>query len=89
VITGSTVAYGEQEQTRPSESLEVSIGHDVEMSKKANADGLQLLKASSPDFQVAKRKFEEAVRSDSSNAEALNNLGYVYQRLGNFRTSEV
>jgi Flp pilus assembly protein TadD len=58
------------------------------MSKKANAEGLQLLKASNPDFEAAKRKFEEAVRSDPSNVEALNNLGYVYQRLGDFRTSE-
>jgi hypothetical protein len=69
---------GEQEQTRPSDLLEASILHDAEMSKKANADGLQLLKASNPDFEAAKRTFEETVRSDSSNVEALNNLGYVY-----------
>ena len=81
-------SVGEQEQTRPSDSLEASIPHDAEMAKKANADGLQLLKASNPDFEAAKRKFEEAVRSDPSNVEALNNLGYVYQRLGDFRTSE-
>jgi len=81
-------SVGEQEQTRPSDSLEASIPPDAEMSKKANADGLQLLKASKPDFEGAKRKFEEAVRSDPSNVEALNNLGYVYQRLGDFRTSE-
>jgi tetratricopeptide (TPR) repeat protein len=67
---------------------EASHPQDAEMSKKANADGLRLLKTSNPDFQAAKRKFEEAVRSDSSNVEALNNLGYVYQRLGDFRTSE-
>jgi tetratricopeptide (TPR) repeat protein len=81
-------SVGEQEQTQPSDSLEASIRPDAEMSKKANADGLQLLKASNPDFEAAKRKFEEAVRSDPSNVEALNNLGYVYQRLGDFRTSE-
>jgi Flp pilus assembly protein TadD len=86
---GQRNSVGEQEQARPLDSLAASIGHDAEKSKKANADGLQLLKATNPDFQAAKRTFEEAVRSDSSNAEALNNLGYVYQRLGDFRTSEV
>jgi hypothetical protein len=85
---GERSSVGEQEQTRPADSLEASIPHDAEMSKKANAEGLQLLKASNPDFEAAKRQFEEAVRSDASNVEALNNLGYVYQRLGDFRTSE-
>ena len=83
--TSSTL--GHPRDLRDNESRTNTV-QDAEMSKKANADGLRLLKASNPDFQAAKRKFEEAVRSDSSNVEALNNLGYVYQRLGDFRTSE-
>ncbi len=61
---------------------------DVKTSKKLNAAGLRLLSATHPDFKEAKLTFEKAIQLDSSNIEALNNLGYVYSRIGDYRSAE-
>lgn len=61
---------------------------DVKTSKKLNAEGLRLLSATHPDFDEAKQAFEKAVQLDPANIEALNNLGYVYSRIGDYRSAE-
>jgi hypothetical protein len=61
---------------------------DATTSKELNAAGLRLLSARQSDFSEAKRTFEKAVQLDSSNIEALNNLGYVYSRIGDYRSAE-
>jgi tetratricopeptide (TPR) repeat protein len=61
---------------------------DVKTSKKLNAEGLRLLSATHPDFNEARRTFEKAIQLDSSNIEALNNLGYVFGRIGDYRSAE-
>jgi tetratricopeptide (TPR) repeat protein len=61
---------------------------DVATSKELNAAGLRLLSATHPDFNEAKQAFEKAVQLDPANIEALNNLGYVYSRIGDYRSAE-
>jgi len=61
---------------------------DAPASTKLNAEGLRILSATHSDLNVAKRAFEKAVQLDSSNIEALNNLGYVNSRIGDYRTAE-
>jgi tetratricopeptide (TPR) repeat protein len=57
-------------------------------SKLLNAEGLRILSAASPDFNSAKRAFEQAIQLEPNNVEALNNLGYVYGKLGDYRSAE-
>jgi Flp pilus assembly protein TadD len=61
---------------------------DVIGSKRLNTEGLGVLATMHPDFNAAKREFGEAVRLDSDNIEALNNLGYTYGRLGDYHSAE-
>ena len=61
---------------------------DIATSKELNAAGLRLLSARQSDFSEARRTFEKAIQLDSSNIEALNNLGYVYSRIGDYRSAE-
>jgi osmotically-inducible protein OsmY len=94
VITNSLVV---QAAAQPPSDMPVTVdsGHestvdrsDVKTSKELNAAGLRLLSARQSDFSEAKRTFEKAVQLDSSNIEALNNLGYVYSRIGDYRSAE-
>jgi tetratricopeptide (TPR) repeat protein len=94
VITNSLVV---QATAQPPSDMPVTVdsGHestvdrsDVKTSKELNAAGLRLLSARQSDFSEAKRTFEKAVQLDSSNIEALNNLGYVYSRIGDYRSAE-
>lgn len=58
-------------------------------SKRLNTEGLRMLSGANPDFGSARSDFERAFQLDSTNVEALNNLGYVYGRLGDYRTAEL
>lgn len=69
-------------------ALSLNRSFDPEQSKQLNAQGLRLLSISHPDVQEAKRSFEAAVQLDSGNIEAVNNLGYVYGRIGDYSTAE-
>jgi Flp pilus assembly protein TadD len=57
-------------------------------SKRLNAEGLHMLSGANPDLASARSDFERAFQLDSTSAEALNNLGYVYGRLGDYHTAE-
>jgi tetratricopeptide (TPR) repeat protein len=57
-------------------------------SKRLNTEGLHILSAGSPDFNSARRSFEQAVQLDPNNIEALNNLGYVDSKLGDYLSAE-
>ncbi len=59
---------------------------DPTRSMKANSEGLRLLAAGQ--LGAAKSCFQVAARLDESSVEALNNLGYVCQLLGEFQESE-
>jgi hypothetical protein len=67
---------------------ERALENDPAESKGLNIQGLQLLKASNPDLNSVKSAFEKAVQLDPTNIQALNNLGYTYSRLGDFRSAE-
>jgi hypothetical protein len=60
----------------------------IKESKRFNVEGFRVLSGTQPDFNDAKRDFEQAVQLDSNNIEALNNLGYVYGRLGDYNSAE-
>ena len=78
---------GNQAATRSVTANKIVINEPVQ-SKQRNAEGLRILSQASPDFNDAKRAFEQAVQLDSNNIEALNNLGYVYDKLGDYRSAE-
>jgi hypothetical protein len=62
--------------------------NETKESKRLNIEGLSILSAVHPDFNDAKRSFEQAVQLEPNNVEALNNLGYVYYRLGDYSSAE-
>lgn len=53
-------------------------------SRALNRDGLNALADPHPDLAIAKQDFEEAVKADNTNIEALNNLGWIDGRMGNY-----
>lgn len=61
---------------------------DSEESKRLNTEGLHALSGASPDLASARTDFERSFQLDSTSVEALNNLGYVYGRLGDYKTAE-
>ncbi len=65
-----------------------SSTQDPMESKRLNSEGLHMLSGGNPDFTSARGDFERAFQLDSTNVEALNNLGYVYGRLGDYHTAE-
>jgi hypothetical protein len=67
---------------------ENALNSDPAESKRLNIQGLQLLKASNSDLNSVKDAFEKAVQLDPTNIQALNNLGYTYSLLGDFRSAE-
>jgi len=69
-------------------SASSGVAEPTKESKRLNTEGLRILSAAQPDFNLAKRDFEQAVQLDSNNVEALNNLGYVYSRLGDYSSAE-
>ena len=74
--------------TRKSVDAAPNVTEPTKESKRLNTEGLRILSAAQPDFNLAKTDFEQAVQLDSNNVEALNNLGYVYGRLGDYITAE-
>ncbi len=69
-------------------SLTPSSTQDPTESKRLNTEGLHSLSGANPDFASAREDFERSFQLDSTNVEALNNLGYVYGRLGDYQTAE-
>ena len=57
-------------------------------SKRLDNEGLRMLSGANPDLAGARNDFERSFQMDSTNVEALNNLGYVYGRLGDYQTAE-
>ena len=95
ILTNSLIVQAVARPTADIPATVVDSGHestvdrsDAKSSKELNAAGLRLLSARQSDFSEAKRTFEKAVQLDSTNIEALNNLGYVYSRIGDYRAAE-
>jgi tetratricopeptide (TPR) repeat protein len=82
IHSGTTPTTGESISAIPS-VIEISKN-----AKQLNAEGLRILATPHPDFNDAKRAFEKAVQLEPNNVEALNNLGYVYDRLGDYGSAE-
>ncbi len=72
----------------PPSNITPSGAQDPTESKRLNTEGLHTLSGANPDFASARNDFERAFQLDSTNVEALNNLGYVYGRLGDYSTAE-
>lgn len=65
-----------------------SVTANPQQSKRLNVEGIRIMSMAHPDFNDAKRVFEQATKLNQNNIEALNNLGYVYSRLGDYRFAE-
>jgi len=63
-----------------------SAGPDSRFARTANEDGLRAMAAG--DYPAALTAFREAAAEDPGDAEIVNNLGFVYQRLGNAPQAE-
>lgn len=82
------VATGIPSVQPPTLSSEESSASSSSRSRRLNRDGLNALAGSDPDLSAARRDFEDAVKADSSNIEALNNLGWIDGRMGNYRLAK-
>lgn len=65
-----------------------ATGTERTRARAFNSAGLQFLSGPSPKLLEAKGAFEQAVRLNPSDIEALNNLGDTYSRLGDYMNAE-
>jgi hypothetical protein len=57
-------------------------------ARALNAKALQLLSGNPPDLNGARLALEQAMQLDPADIETLNNLGYVYGRIGDYRSAQ-
>lgn len=86
-IGEATPILSPQPNASPLDLTPRSVQDPVE-SKRLNTDGLHALSGANPDLANARNDFERSFQLDSTSVEALNNLGYVYGRLGDYQTAE-
>ena len=86
--TGESTPIANTTSNVPPISITPSSTQDPTESKRLNTEGLHMLSGANPNFASARNDFERAFQLDSTNIEALNNLGYVYGRLGDYHTAE-
>jgi len=86
--TGESTPIANTPSNVPPIGITPSSTQDPTESKRLNTEGLHMLSGANPNFASARNDFERAFQLDSTNVEALNNLGYVYGRLGDYHTAE-
>ncbi|MEL6758758.1 MAG: tetratricopeptide repeat protein [Myxococcota bacterium] len=58
------------------------------LARERNQEGLEALRATPPDLPRALESFTAAMALDGDDVEIINNLGFIYSRLGNLENAE-